>query len=328
MTKPHVVSQPVLLLSRSEVIKYLDPRALVGSLAEAFQLHADRNGEPSVRSSDFAVKNGLLTTSRVGRMDGVPAYSVKVETRVPGRNPSISGLLHLYDSKTNSLLAVMESSYITSLGSALTGALATDLLASPEAHSVAVVGNGTQGWLGLRFLMEMRAIERVTLFDLNRRKSVRMAQRLKKYEGLKVRGCDSLTEAVCQADIIYCATWSQRPFLYSEMVKAGTHITSLGSDGPAKKELSEELLESCSFFCDDRELATSVGALSEVEGKHGLVKAELGEILVRAQQGRANPEEITVYGAVGLPFIDLVAAWEAYKKAKRRDVGRSFAALE
>ena len=229
MTKPHVVSQPVLLLSRSEVIKNLDPRALVGSLAEAFQLHADRNGEPSVRSSDFAVKNGLLTTSRIGRMDGVPAYSVKVETRVPGRNPSISGLLHLYDSNTNSLLAVMESSYITSLGSALTGALATDLLAAPEAHSVAVVGNGTQGWLGLRFLMEMRSIERVTLFDLNRRKSVRMTQRLKKYEGLKVRGCDSLTEAVCQADIIYCATWSQRPFLYSEMVKAGAHITSLGS---------------------------------------------------------------------------------------------------
>ena len=260
-------------------------------------------------------------------MDGVPAYSVKVETRVPGRSPSISGLLHLYDSKTNSLLAVMESSYITSLGSALTGALASDLLAAPEAHSVAVVGNGTQGWLGLRFLMEMRSVERVTLFDLNRRKSVRMAQRLKKYEGLKVRGCDSLTEAVCQADIIYCATWSQRPFLYSEMVKAGAHITSLGSDGPAKKELSEELLESSSFFCDDRELATSVGALSQIKGKQDLVKAELGEVLARIRQGRANHEEITVYGAVGLPFVDLVAAWEAYRKAKRRDFGYPFESL-
>ena len=260
-------------------------------------------------------------------MDGIPAYSVKVETRVPGRSPSISGLLHLYDSQTGALMAVMESSYITSLGSALTGALATDLLAAPEASSVAVVGNGTQGWLGLRFLMEMRTIERVTLFDLNRRKSSKMAQRLKKYESLKVRGCDSLTEAVSQADIICCATWSQRPFLYSEMVKPGAHVSSLGSDGPEKKELSKELLEASSFFCDDRDLATSVGALSEVKSSQGLVKAELGEVLAGQLPGRTKGEEITVYGAVGLPFVDLVAAWEAYRKAVRRKAGLKFDSL-
>jgi len=320
------VSSPVLLLSRSEVIKNLDPRALVAGLAEAFQIHAERR-EVSVAACEYATATGLLTASSLGRMEGVPAYCLKIECRVPARNPSISGLLHLYDSKSGSLLAVMESSHITSLGSALTGALATDLLAGPEADSVALVGNGNQAWLGLRFLMEMRAIERVTLFDLNRRKSLRMAERLKKYEGLEVRVSDSLTEAVCQADIICCSTWSNRPFLFSEMVKPGTHISTLGSDGPGKKELSQELLESSSFFCDDRDLAVLVGALSEMREPGRVLKAELGEVLAGTRPGRTTSEEITVYGAVGLPFVDLVAAWEAYRRARKKGAGRGFEAL-
>jgi ornithine cyclodeaminase/alanine dehydrogenase-like protein (mu-crystallin family) len=305
-------------------VKCLDPRALVDRLAEAFQLHSLRENDESLPSTDFDMGSGLLSTSRVATMEGVPAYAVKLESRMPGRNPSISGLLHLYDSESGALLAVMESSHISSLGSALIGALAADLLALPEAASVAMVGNGIQGWLGLRFLMEMRPVEQVNLFDLNRRKSRRTAERLKKYEGLEVKVCDSLNEAVCQADIICCATWSQRPFLFSEMVKPGAHVSTLGSDGIGKRELSRELLESCSFYCDDRDLATSVGALSDLIDGSGMVKAELGDILAGNKPGRLNEEEVTVYGPVGLPFVDLIAAWETYRRARRKKVGRTF----
>ena len=307
------------------MVKSLDPRALVERLGEAFQHHSSRGKEVTPPSRVFDIGVGALAASSLGVLDDVPAYTIKVETQMPGRSPSISGLLHLYDAESGQLLALMESSHISSLGSALTGALATDLLAVPEAGSLAVVGNGTLGWLGLRFLMEMRPVEEVTLFDLSRRKCRRIAERLKKYEGLKVRVCDSLTEAVCNADIVWCATWADRPFLFSEMVKPGAHISTLGADGKGKSELSVELLESSSFFCDDRDLAVSSGPLRGVKKAKSLVKAELGDILSGREQGRKSEEEVTVYGAVGLPFVDLIAAWEVYRKARRKKVGRAFA---
>lgn len=254
-------------------------------------------------------------------------YSVKVESRLPGKKPSISGVLQLYDAASGQLLAVLESSYITSLGSALTGALATDLLAAPNAATIAVVGNGTQGWLGLRFLMEMRALKEVNLFDLNRRKSCLLAERLKKYPNLKVQVCDSLSGAVSNADIICCSTWSNRPFLYSEMIKPGAHISTFGSDAKDKKELSAELLQASSFYCDDHDLAVTVGALQGLPGARELVVGELGEILSGQVDGRRHAEEITVYGAVGLPFVDLIAGWVTYRKAVRKQLGQKFEAL-
>lgn len=266
---------------------------------------------------------GRVTSSAIGMVEGIPAYSVKVESRHPGKTPSIGGFVHLFDTRSGELLAILESSFISGVGSALTGALATDLLASPAAKTLAVVGTGTQGWLGLRFLMEMRAIEKVNLFDLSRSKSKRTAERLKKYESLEVRVCDSLSEAVAAADIICCATWSHEPFLFPEMVKPGAHITTIGSDEEGKTELSAELLRGSSFFCDDSELAKLVGPLERLPFAQEMAVGELGEILAGQLEGRKSPDEITVYGAVGLPFVDLIAGWVTYRKALKKRSGRS-----
>lgn len=302
---------------------------MVELLGEAYQAHSlgRANKIPVCFSRSVSKTLGRVVGSPIGEVEGIPAYSVKVESHHPGRTPSITGFVHLFDSKSGQLLALLESSFISGVGSALTGALATDLLASPKAKSLAIVGTGTQGWLGLRFLMEMRTIEEITLFDLNRGKSIRTAERLKKYDALDVKVCDSLGETVSNADIICCATWSEEPFLFSEMVKPGAHITTIGSDLFGKRELSDELLKGASFFCDDRYLAVSVGALQGVAGGERLVVGELGEILAGRLQGRRNPEEVTVYGAVGLPFVDLVAAWETYRRAVKKRRGNSMEPL-
>jgi ornithine cyclodeaminase/alanine dehydrogenase-like protein (mu-crystallin family) len=310
------------------VTNNLDPRALVARLGEAFKTHSLRRQKRSLPQHHQEVGGGSLSSSAIGSIEGIPAYAIKVETRVPSRSPPLEGFVHLFDQESGRLLAVLESSFISGIGSALTGALATDLLAAPTAKSVAVIGNGTQGWLGLRFLMEMRALEEVTLFDLNRRKSLRIAQRLEKYEDLSVKVCDSLSGAVSNADIICCSTWSRQPFLFSEMVKPGAHISTLGADEVGKMELSKELLQSCSFFCDDRELAVAVGPLHGLERGKEFVMGELGEILAAKVAGRRSPEEITVYGAVGLPFVDLIASWVAYRKALQKRVGKYYEPLK
>ena len=315
------VSSPLLFLNRNEVTKSLDPRTLVQALGDAFQEHSRRQ-ERTVSGLDFRLWGGSLSCSSLGTTSGVPAYSLKLERRLPGSTPPISGLTHLYDRETGQLLALLESSHLAAVSSALTAALATDLMAAPSARRVAVVGTGTQGWLVIRFLMEMRPLEHITLFDLVRKRSRRMAERLAKYPNLTVKVGEALTETVADAEIIVCATWSREPFLFSEMVLPGAHITTLGSDERGKRELSLELLQSSTFYCDDRELGLSKGALSEFKRGGKVVTAELGEVLsgavsIRSQQS----DESTVYGPVGLPFQDLIAAWGVYQKALERNQG-------
>lgn len=320
------MSTPILFLSRSEVTKNLDPRPLVELLGDAFQEHSARS-ERTAPGLDFRFGGGSLSCSGIGATPHIPAYSMKLEGKLPAQSPSISGLIHLYDRATGQLLALLESSHISAVASALTAALATDLMAAPNARRLAVVGTGTQAWLVVRFLMEMRPLEEVTLFDLVRKRSRRMAERLGKYEGLQVRVGDALTETVANADIILCATWSKTPFLFSEMVKPGAHITTLGSDERGKKELSPELLQTSTFYCDDRELATIKGPLHGIRRGPELIAAELGEVLAGLVRPRSSPEEVTIYGPVGLPFQDLIAAWGTYQKALARKQGRAMSPL-
>ncbi len=311
----------MLFLSRSDVTKNLDPRHLVELLGEAFQEHSLRQS-PSSPGRDFRIGTGSLSCSSIGATPHIPAYTLKLEGKLPALTPAISGLIHLYDRDTGQLLALFESSYISAVSSALTAALATDLIADSSAKRVAVVGTGTQGWLVVRFLMEMRGLEQVTLFDLSRRRSHRMAERLKKYERLEVKVCDALTETVANADIVLCATWSKSPFLFSEMVLPGAHITTLGSDEKGKRELSDELLKGAKFFCDDRDLAQTVGALHGIKDAQSLISGELGQVLAGDLRPRSGSDEITIYGPVGLPFQDLIAAYTTYQAAVEREKGQ------
>src|SRR5262249_32314200 len=55
--------------------------------------------------------------------------------------------------------------------------------------------------------------------------------------------------------LVVTATWATEPFLHTDMIRPGTHITTLGADQPSKAELSADLLRSSLFVCDDRDLA-------------------------------------------------------------------------
>ena len=68
-----------------------------------------------------------------------------------------------------------------------------------------------------------------------------------------------------------------------------------------------------------------MGALQGLRGRQELVAAELGEVLAGGLQRSA--EEITVYGPVGLPFQDLIAAWATYQKALSKKRGQSLCHL-
>jgi len=79
-----------------------------------------------------------------------------------------------------------------------------------------------------------------------------------------------------------------------------------------------------SLFVDRRESTVNESGdylLALKDGADVRIKAELGEILTGAAQGRSSPGEITLFKSLGLAVEDLAAAQLLHEKARREGVG-------
>jgi ornithine cyclodeaminase len=308
-----------LLLTRSEVEGLLDPAAIVPALQRAFVAYSVDPGVRARRVRSALPGPGTATVLFPGIAPGIPAYTVKVHAKFPDQQPAIRGVLCLHATDTGELLAVMDSTHLTAVRTGLAGALAAH---SADADVVAVVGAGMQGAHQLRSLAALRPMRRVTVFDVADGRAAAFAKRMGRELAVPIEPAASVDDALRDAGIVLAATWSRAPFIVPAMLTQGTHITTLGPDEPGKAEVSAQVIRSALFVCDDRILALEMGAVGGVGLGADAIDAELGEVLGGAHPGRASPEQITVYGGVGLAFQDAVAAWAVYEGARAGRIGR------
>src|ERR1700730_9714714 len=235
-----------LLLTRSELVELLDPRVLLGALRRAFAAYSTNRSVDAMRipvplpaGQVPPGASGMLLAP--GVVPGIPAYSVKVHAKFPGGDPAIRGLLVLHDLATGAPLAVMESSYLTALRTGLVGALGADVLARPNASTVAIIGAGAQGQAQLSALRRARTLTAVRIFDPVPEASRRLADNPGR-RGLHVTTAGDLAEDVAGADIIVTATWAEEPFIFRRHLRPGVHITTLCPDQPRKCEIAADAL--------------------------------------------------------------------------------------
>jgi ornithine cyclodeaminase len=320
-----------LLLTRSEVAALLDGPALIAALRPAFAAYSrDRR----LRAQRFPVplptapagSSGMLLAP--GLLLGVPAYTVKVNAKFPHHAPAISGLVVLHDLATGRLLAVMDSTHLTAVRTAALSMLAADVLARPGAGDVALIGAGAQAALQASLLSAVRTIRRVRVFDTAPGRAEAFCREHTVFQkppgaGLRPEPAATVADAVAGADWIITATWATQPFLFPGMVAPGAHITSIGPDQAGKCEVSADLLRQARFFCDDRDLCLSMGAAAGAGLGAEAIHGELGEVIASTVPGRTSPQDITVFGTVGLAVQDLAAAWQVYQRAQEQGVGRT-----
>ncbi|GEO27805.1 hypothetical protein AAC03nite_35900 [Alicyclobacillus acidoterrestris] len=197
-----------------------------------------------------------------------------------------------------------------------------DALAKENATTVAIIGAGFQGEMQFRYLQHVRNINMVNVYDTTESVAIEYVRR-RKQEGITCNAFSSVEEAVRGADIIICATWSKEPIIFSHMVKPGVHITTLGPDTAGKVEVAEDVILNSTFVCDHRQMAFTMGALNTFNwDEHHQSVSTLTDVLNGRVNGRVSSDEITVYGAVGLPFQDLAAAWDIYNTATSLGIGQ------
>ncbi|WP_083802264.1 ornithine cyclodeaminase family protein [Micromonospora sp. ATCC 39149] len=296
-----------VVLTRSRVDNLVDAGQVLEILREGFRAPAAH--QPPLRIRTDLPGPGTATCLMPGLLPGVPAYTVKTNAKFPGATPALRGVVCLHDLQSGELLALADSSSITSWRTGLAAALGTHLLAASGADTLGFVGAGAQAGRTLTGLRHLRKWRRVVACDLDRTRAAALTRHV----------VASAADVAADADVVVLATWSRQPLLHASGVRPGQHLTTLGADEPGKIELSADLLRTARVVVDDLALAAHSGALGNAGLDAGAAVGTLAEVVQGTLLARDSEETVTVYAPVGLPWQDLALTWALYQRATTPD---------
>ena len=238
-----------------------------------------------------------------GIIDGIPAFTVKVNTKIPGAARSVVGSIHLADLETGDVLAIMDSIVITAERTALAGAVAADVLARRDVPRVAVIGAGVQGEAQVRALQHVRRVERVDVVDSVPERAEAYAARVGPALGVEVvvqrqrRATPCATPTSSSPPPGRRSHSSRAPWFAT----ASTSPRSAPTSRPRAKSTQISFASSL-FVCDDRDLAASMGAIAGAGLGPDAIHAELGEVIAGVKPGRTRPTRSRSSAPSASPF--------------------------
>ena len=321
----------ILIINQTEVGQLLPYDEAIGAMRGAFTALAEGKTIQPLRPV-------LWLPEKVGALGMMPAYlepieamGIKVVSVFPGNHgteyDSHQGSVMLFETKHGRLLSLMDASEMTAIRTAAATAVATDLLAHPEATDLAILGSGTQARSHIAAMLEIRpTIERVKVWSRNGDHAAEFASKAAVKFGVPVSVADSVAECVKDTQIICTTTAAPEPILFSHMLDQGTHINAVGSSVPFAREIDSATMEQAALFVDRRESTINESGdflMAKADGviDEDSIEAEIGELLIGQHPGRSSYQEITLFKSLGLAIEDVAAAHHIYHKAVEKGVG-------
>ncbi|MEO6970499.1 MAG: NAD(P)-binding domain-containing protein [Chthoniobacterales bacterium] len=293
----------MLILDEERVRSLLRMEDLIPAMAGAMRdLSAGKVLQP--------LRQILPVKEHAGFFGVMPAYGgalgAKLVTFYPNNQglPTHHAMIVLFHPETGEPLVTMDGRLITEMRTAAVSAVATDLLARPDARVLAILGSGVQAQSHLEALRIVRQFREVRVW------SPRHAGEFAKKFG--VAAAASAEDAVCGADVVVVATAATAPVLQGRWLAAGAHINAVGATRPNWRELDDDALRKARIYVESREAASKESG-DVIAAAKPLI--ELGEVIAGSKSGRESAEEITLYKSVGVAVEDVVAADLVYRRA-------------
>lgn len=310
------------MLDAAQVAALLGPVELRAALEGAMEgLSAGR--------ADVPPRIGAMTGS--GILAAMPGYlagvglAAKLVSIFPDNTdvPSHQGLLALFDDATGTPLAIMDAEVITERRTAMTAAIAADLLARDDAEVLTIVGGGAQAIGHARAFVPLRAWREVRVHNRTQPAAVVVASAATEAGVTSARAVDDLSEAVDGADVVALCTHAESAVIDPAVIGPGTHVSSVGSAA----ELPVELVGAGPLVVDQLGAITTPppSGAAELQGVDPADAVELGALIAGAAEGRTTADQITVYKSTGHAVQDLAAAGLVFVRAVAADVGLRFA---
>ena len=323
----------MLILTADEVRKALPMDETIRAMKSAYASLSDGKAAVPLRTHLPIPQRQALSIFMPAHVDAPndEALAVKIVSIFPENlkhgQPLIYAAVLVLNPTSGKPTALLEGSTLTAIRTGASSGAAIDLLSRPESRVLAIFGAGAQGCTQMEAACSVRRIEKAWVFDSDTKRAELFAQEMTAKQIVpKILVGQTPKQAVQEADIICTATTSTMPVFADEDVKAGTHISGIGSYTPEMQEVPTETVKRAYVVVDSRS-ATLAEAGDLIQPlRAGLfteahIAAELGEIVLGKKPGRQNNKQITFFKSVGVAVQDAAAAQLALKNASAMGLG-------
>ena len=239
-----------------------------------------------------------------GDVMGIKLVTVYEENASRGL-PTHQATIELFRAATGEPLATMDGRLITEMRTAAVTAVATRLLAKPDARVLAILGSGVQARAHAQALRMVRPFDEIRLWSRTPEHAARCAEEI----GAKAMSAE---EAVRGADVVVTVTYATEPVLRGAWLSSGALVNAVGAVGKRRRELDNDAMDAA-VVVDSR--AAAAQEAGEIVHSGASIHAELGELLAGAQPLPPSGGRV-VFKSLGLAVEDVAAAklvWDRYR---------------
>ena len=214
-------------------------RALIAAASPSSSIFPVVLGHASDPQNRFTIKSGA----------DADLAGVKIGSYFPTNDrlglPRHDSIILLFDQSKGKIGAIVEAGKLNAYRTAAADAVATDILASKDASTVALFGTGHQAGYEASALSRIRPLKKILVVGRDAARTGPFVEHLQS-KGLPAE-ISRAEQACAEADVIVTATAATAPLFHAEWVRAGTHISSMGSDAAGKQELPPDLFHEASI---------------------------------------------------------------------------------
>jgi thiomorpholine-carboxylate dehydrogenase len=296
----------MLILHEEQVRELLKLEDLIPAVEQALIDFSAGNIQQPVRSVLSVPQHGGLWALMPAVFDDV--MGAKLVTLYPENAyrgiPTHQAIIQLFSAKTGEPLAVMDGRLITELRTAAVSAVATRLLAKPDAKVLAILGSGVQAGAHVRALQMVHKFEEIRVWSRTPEHAKKFAQSV----GARATGRE---EAVCGADVVVTVSTTREALVLGEWLIPDTLVNAVGTVGLNQREL-DDVAMSAAIVVESRDSAPKESG--DIVHSGAPIYAELGELLAKK---KALPGRRVVFKSLGIAATDIAAARLVYSRAKQ-----------
>lgn len=231
--------------------------------------------------------------------------------------PTHIGYVMLFEPEHCTVAGLVDATAVTEIRTGAVSAVATDLLARMDAHKLGLVGAGAQARSHTAAIVTVRDIDEITVYDIRPEAAQKFAEETAAKYGIPVRVCESVRDAVKDADIVCTLTPSKEAYLTADMIRPGTHVNAVGTFTPTTREAASDLVAASRLYADQVSAMKAESGEYLVPLKEGLITEDhivgsIGQLVNGEVPGRGSDDEITLFAALGLAVEDIACAKYAY----------------
>lgn len=299
---------------RENVASSLQYGILIEALRKAFssKITAPERVQHTIKNKNGSDATLLLMPAwKIGEHIGIKIVSVFPENTTNNMN-AVHANYFLVNANDGKPVAVMDGTELTLRRTACASALAADYLVNKNVDTLLMIGTGNLAPHMIKAHCVVRNYSRILIWGRNEEKAERLALSLN-IKDKEILAKNDIKEALNVADVISCATLTQKPLIMGDWIKPGQHLDLVGAFTPDMAEADSKAIAKSKVVVDTYEGALSesgelINALKEGRIKKEHILSDLRELVLEEKKIRKDSNDITLFKSVGTALEDLAAA--------------------